>query len=491
MNNKLPNIILIVCDTLGAKHMSLYGYHRRTTPMLERMVEEDGFTVYTRCFSPAPWTVPAHASLFTGLYPSEHGTNGHNIFLDDRIYTFPEILKSMGYTTIGFSNNYLVSKFSGYGKGFDQFYEMQNLFIESDFSELEKKIFGLSKRWTKLKAIIADDNRHKLLLFKFLANRFYLKYRNVMYDATPFTKRTLSAAKRKIDYAYKVGKSYFVFLNLMQTHERFMPPKEFRETFQPSKLVNPKSFIECFKEIHAYHDDRNKESIEFWKARYDEEVLCIDRMLYDFYRDLKVYNKLNNTLFIITGDHGELFGEMGHVEHALNTYNSLIHIPLLIKYPGENKPAFDDRLVQLHDIYALIAELVQSPVPVPQSSISPLSKARRFALSQGIDWRYRIKYILKDFPDWDFRKYDYTHSNMSVLTEINKGIYKSIFYSNNKWEFYSLKNGLYEEDNIDASMPPDLSEKLKKQTETIKTLTGFNYSLLDDEYDVTSAIDFS
>lgn len=481
---KLLNIILIVCDTLGAKHMSLYGYHRKTTPMMERLVEEAGFTVYTRCFSPAPWTAPAHASLFTGLYPSEHQTNGHNIFLDNRWNTLPEILKAIGYTTIGFSNNYLISKCTGYGRGFDQFYEMQNLFIDSNFEEIEKAIFGLSGKWTKLKILLSDDNVPKSLLIKFLVNRFYLKHRNVIYDATPFTKRTLSEAKRKINQAYREGKSYFVFINLMQTHERYMPPKELRGTFQPNSVANLKSFNECFKENYVYHDNRNEESLEFWRARYDEEVLCIDRMLYDFYCALNDYNSLDNTLFIITSDHGELFGEMGHVEHAMNTYNSLIHIPLMIKYPGENMPCLDDNIVQLHDLYALISELAEAPVPIPESSISPLSKARKFVLSQGIDWRYRIKSILKDFPEWNFKVYDYTHSNMSILIEINGSLYKCIFYSNGKWEIYELKNGLYEENNKDISVSSEIVDKVKKQLEIQKELVGFNDSIPKNEYDM-------
>ena len=68
----LPNIIIILCDTLGAKHMSLYGYHRNTTPRLDKLVKKYNFTIYDNCFAPAQWTPPSHASLFTGQYPKVH-----------------------------------------------------------------------------------------------------------------------------------------------------------------------------------------------------------------------------------------------------------------------------------------------------------------------------------------------------------------------------------------------------------------------------------
>jgi len=130
MKKNLPNIILIVCDTLGAKHMSLYGYERHTTPHLEKLVKEEGFTAYTRCFAPAPWTSPSHASLFTGLYPSEHGTNGHKLSIDKALYTLAELVKSMDYYTLGLSNNVLISKAFDYGRGFDRFYDPTSVFCE-------------------------------------------------------------------------------------------------------------------------------------------------------------------------------------------------------------------------------------------------------------------------------------------------------------------------------------------------------------------------
>ena len=119
MKKKLPNIILIVLDTVGAKHMSLYGYHRRTTPNLERIAEE--CTVYNCCFAPSCWTIPSHASMFTGLYPSQHGAHEGNYFIDENVQHLVKVLKNSGYRTFGISSNGLVSPTTGLCPGFDYF----------------------------------------------------------------------------------------------------------------------------------------------------------------------------------------------------------------------------------------------------------------------------------------------------------------------------------------------------------------------------------
>ena len=122
MRKKLPNIILLVLDTVGAKHLSLYDYHRPTTPNLERIARD--CTIYTRCFAPACWTVPSHASMFTGLYPSQHGAFENRFLLRDNLPHVVPILQASGYRTLGISTNSLVSPASGLCQGFDEFYDL-------------------------------------------------------------------------------------------------------------------------------------------------------------------------------------------------------------------------------------------------------------------------------------------------------------------------------------------------------------------------------
>lgn len=476
-----PNIILIVCDTLGAKHMSLYGYERQTTPNLEKLVEEEGFIVYTKCFAPAPWTSPSHASLFTGLYPSEHGTNDYNLFLDEKIYTLAEVLKHTGYITIGLSNNYLISKDFGYDRGFDEFYELMSLFPRENFYDIVKKIFYPGEKWKKLWNLINNwSSFKKQKLIKFLLSKVFLKVRQPLHNTTPYTQRTLKLARKIIEAFSRSEEKFFLFINLMQTHAEYNPPKKFRNVFEPTKKIL--SYKNCL--IKNYCGDKRlnvDQSIEYWKARYDEEVLFLDWILCSFYKELKELGLLKNTMVVITSDHGELFGEMGHLEHIFTTYNSLIHIPLLIKFGDFFKNNFDvdERIVQLHDIFGTIIDIICSPFPKPRASFSLVSSEKRsFAISQHIGCRNRVKFFLKKCPDWNFKIHNFVYSNMALLTELNNILYKLIYYSNGHMEVYKLLNGLYEEKNITYSQVNE-AERIE--------LEGL-HKLLVDKYRFTQSL---
>ena len=127
----LPNIILIVLDTASAKHMSLYGYHRKTTPELEKIAEE--CVVYTRCFSPATWTVPSHASLFTGLYPTEHGAFYHTRkYLYPFFLTVSDVLGSLNYNIYAISANSIISPTTGYLRKCIRFFDIMKPYHGKD-----------------------------------------------------------------------------------------------------------------------------------------------------------------------------------------------------------------------------------------------------------------------------------------------------------------------------------------------------------------------
>ncbi len=122
---KRPDIILILCDTLSANRMSLYGYkENKTTPKMERLCEDEGFCLFKNCFSSSPWTIPSHASLFTGLYPSQHNTTGEEFekcILRKDLVTLPLLLNLFGYRTLAVSSNPLVSFDTGFDLGFEYF----------------------------------------------------------------------------------------------------------------------------------------------------------------------------------------------------------------------------------------------------------------------------------------------------------------------------------------------------------------------------------
>src|SRR4030042_35608 len=116
---ELPNVILIVWDTVRADHLSLYGYSRPTTPFLEHLAEQA--VVFDRAYATAPWTLPSHASFFTGLFLSEHHCDSFTHRLSDQYLTLAEKLSASGYVTLGYSNNYSLNRITGMAQGFDHF----------------------------------------------------------------------------------------------------------------------------------------------------------------------------------------------------------------------------------------------------------------------------------------------------------------------------------------------------------------------------------
>jgi len=110
------NVLFVVMDTVRKSHCSVYGYDRPTTPSLEAFAEEA--TVFEEAVAPAPWTLPVHASLFTGLYPTQHGATQENPYLDDAT-TLAESLSAAGYASSCYSSNAWITPYTNLTDGFD------------------------------------------------------------------------------------------------------------------------------------------------------------------------------------------------------------------------------------------------------------------------------------------------------------------------------------------------------------------------------------
>ncbi|MDZ4384706.1 MAG: sulfatase-like hydrolase/transferase, partial [Nitrospirota bacterium] len=114
-----PNIILLVLDTVRADRLSCYNYTRKTTPFLESLAEE-GVT-FEQAIAPAPWTLPSHVSMFTGMLPSKHGAHRDHHKFDTPYVTLAQLLSEYGYRTAGFSNVQWVDHVTGAVRGFEEF----------------------------------------------------------------------------------------------------------------------------------------------------------------------------------------------------------------------------------------------------------------------------------------------------------------------------------------------------------------------------------
>jgi arylsulfatase A-like enzyme len=478
MNPNHPNIILIVLDTVGAKHLSPYGYARRTAPGLERIAERS--TLYTRGFAPACWTVPTHASLFTGLYPAEHKTYGTNFMLAANWYHLVSILKSAGYRTIGFSSNGFVSPLNGICRDFDYFadYGAMAPLAMSDRGNPQRAEFirqlghekppSLNKMWFTLRQGVRYG--YWDILYSYGVN--FLK--KLLAGGPPwnasyrYTRRSFNHASRLLQ-SPEAGKTpFFLFFNFMDAHSLYNPPRQDRVYSRPGDRQTDQTYC-------LYGDkfvSSRERLLPVWEALYDDTIISLDRTISRFWQFLETQKLLDNTVVIITSDHGEHFGEKGHYEHKFSLYNENIWVPLLISYPRSlRSPGTDDRLVSLNDLFSTLLEVSESPFPAPHSSVSLLSASRRASLSSmilgGQARKAALRIHLQESEAW-LRGI----SSCSYALFLDKGM-KFLEQDDGRLEIYNLAQDPAETTDLFSTMDPGLLHQFIELLRFDQEQTGF------------------
>jgi arylsulfatase A-like enzyme len=462
-SDSLPHIILIIMDSVAAKRCSAYGHHRDTTPGLCRIAEQG--SLYKNCFAPSAWTIPSHASLFTGLYPAQHGCHNMDLEFPGNYYTLPEILRGLGYYTVGLSSNLVISRDGNFHWGFDEFHVMDTLFNCDRYYNLRKEIVSLKPSvksdFAEVKLIIGQSwkNRYYTYPLKHLLDRLYRKYRGNIAEASYHaTERSLKLAKKLLKGAK--DKPLFLFFNFMETHGKYNPPQGYDNIIKISKSEKYRALnidpVEFYFEPRLY-----EHHFEILQLLYEQEIAYLDDRLWDLYNFLEKTGLKGNTLFIVTADHGESLGEHGIWGHIFGLYNELIHIPLIIRYPrqfgleGEHR-----RLVQLHDLFATLLEISGAPVPVPESSRSLLGPPREYALAEFPD----VSISLMGFQ----RRGQVPHRPFMQPCRaiIDNSLGKLIQWADGRLELYDLPNDYAEAHNLISR--PDW----KAQAEHLQTRLG-------------------
>lgn len=472
----LPSIILLLLDAAGARHFSLYGYHRPTTPFLERLAPEAA--VYRHCFSPAPWTVPSHVSLFTGLYPQEHLCNSRFTGLPKDILSLPEILTELGYRTLAISSNLLVSRALGFHRGFAEFYEMDTLFHESMYLEGRE-------HYLKAKKDLKNDWEKILFVLKYIFNsrdityplkkgmdRLYKKYLADVTKSTAFMSRRSMRLAKKLIQKHRDA-PFFLFMNLMETHARFKAPRPFNKKFQSMDPELEKKFTDPHQEHWYFLEDEGlrEQLSRFRTLGYDQEISYTDHLLGDFLHFLKEQGLLEQAVVIITSDHGEALGEHGLFGHAFSVYNELLHIPLMVRFPRAFGVQGEfNRVVQLHDLFATICQLADSPWPLPFSSHSLLDGSREFALAGLLDNSRGLDSMRRRHPAFQLRT-----SMLPGEALIGADLWKLIRWQDGARELYDLNRDLYEGSNlINDPQHADKAAFLGRQLKEVSYLQGLD-----------------
>lgn len=347
---KPQNIIVILLDTHRADRLGFNGYQRSTSPNLDEFARSA--TVFERAIAPAQWTIPSHASMFTGLPPSTHLTTQASSVLDDRFKTCAEILTGAGYETVGFCNNPLVGLIhNNLKRGFENFYNYSGTTpdIPSDFPE--GSIFPMIHIWesfgkTVRKMIDPIQNKFATSshLLQAATNPFFVplwtRFIHFKGDTARSIRQTTQYLAKKTGRAEE--KPYLLFLNLMETHLPFMPPREYALRFAPY-LANDKdgtAFMARFNTLAMHWLIPLKQPFTEHEARvisdlYDAEVAYQDHLLGELLAEMQKPAIQENSLVVIAADHGEMLGEHQFMGHGFGAYRELIQVPLMIHEPGQ------------------------------------------------------------------------------------------------------------------------------------------------------------
>jgi arylsulfatase A-like enzyme len=330
-----PNILLIVLDSVRRDHVGVYGHERPTTPEIDAFASEA--IRYNQATAAAPWTPPSHAAMFSGLYASNVGVFGPTPSYDRNKPHVAELLSAAGYTTFGFSNSYHTSTDRGFDRGFEFYHD----------------VLSLPRFAGKMYEPTLDYVRY---LYD-----YFLKG----YDLSAFQLRRLRTKIRRGD------EPFFGFINLNSAHAPYDPPdpfrSEFEEPFDAEDTVNREAatIIANDDGYQYFMGDVSLSSTEWELVQrwYDGEIRYMDMLLGNFFNFLRTEGVFDDTLIVVTSDHGELFGEYGLVYHQLTLAEELIRVPLLIKRPGQTERQVSNELVSLVDLVPTFLDVVGKDVP--------------------------------------------------------------------------------------------------------------------------------
>jgi len=337
-----PNILFIVLDTQRRDRLSLYGHTRETSPYLDEFARDA--TLFERAVAPAQWTIPAHGSLFTGLYPNTHELTQAHQTLGEGHITLAEYLQAAGYHTVAFCNNPMLGILdNGLQRGFHHFYNYSgatpNRPVDMRRSHLRRK---LAQRLRQTARQITNQFAHNDFLFRASLNPLVVPIWSRLVNYKGHTQRSVDDL---LDYwgRHEDGGSsqpIFAFLNLMGTHMPYRPPGTALANMAPD-VFNDKHtwrFMARHNADAAAWISPAEPPLADWERRtleafYDAEIYDQDRHLGRLLNQLKASGALENTLVIVTADHGEGHGDHDYLGHSFVVYQELVHVPLLIHYP--------------------------------------------------------------------------------------------------------------------------------------------------------------
>lgn len=410
------NVVIIAIDALQAKRISSFGYSRLTTPEIDNLAA-DGVS-FKKAISPASWTVPTYLSIFSSVYPTEHGlTNRYSKFEKNekvianfsqdtpKLQVMAEVFKKNGYRTGAFTGASGISADLGYNKGFDVFTE------NPSFGGLEP----------------AAQNASAWL-----------------------------ATLEKTD-------KFFLFLHGYDTHGQFSLPQDYNGKFmiKSKKFKGTKEEEIALREAKVEGKSTNIDysDKEFWSAWYDSKIFDADQRLGRFLRDFKKKPQSKNTIIVLISDHGTEIFEHDSIDHGHTLYDELVHVPFIMTGPGIKKNNIVKEQVTTIDLLPTLLDYLSiKPTKILQEQMRGRS-LKKALFGRPITAAHA--YSETDYRDLIHKRSVRTKDNWKLIITIDDG----------SEELYDL--------NTDPSEKKNLSLNNPKKTKSLMSILNKHLDSMD------------
>ncbi|MFQ5649568.1 MAG: sulfatase-like hydrolase/transferase [bacterium] len=407
-----PNVILLIIDTLRADRLGCYGYDRPTTPAIDAVAKES--VLFEQAYVPWASSLPSHASIMTSMYPYYHGAFPNGKFLNPRLLTLPKILREYGYKNGAFVSNTLVGNQYNFQLGYDTFTDLTRFNYRDSSWQMWVRALNLVR--------LVDKLSQKDL----------------------FTELALAWIEKN------QSGPFFLWGQWLYPHAPYEPPVEYLRRFEDRYAGIADGSLKQIFEVRKGRVQLSEADQQHYAALYDGEVALSDFQIQRIYHQLESLNLLENSIVIVTSDHGENLLEHGLEYGHAGVHESSVRIPLIIRLPGRSPQIRRvSQVVQSIDIAPTVLDLLGIPVPeqFQGKSLVPLMNG------EPVDWPAEAYCV-------GFRK-------KRNFFGLRKGEWKLILdvrTQNHTWELYHLPSDPHETKNLyenEAEMAAEMKREME------------------------------
>ena len=421
-----PNIVLIVLDTCRWDTFDKAVKEGK----LKNIGNLKGDSFYfNNAVAPSPWTTPSHVSLFTGLYPSEHGVHESETLKQSSIImkeilkfngkTLAEQFRDNGYHTYGFVANPNLAPGTGFERGFDYFqysdtfehvFELwENLReeIATKFPNIKDDIINLANNFDipELKNFLKQGKNFFALPWLLMKYRVFVN--SVKESKYPFEKGGKNIASDVRNSFFR--EPFFLFINFMEMHDPYILEKGEIFSGEGKRML---------KFLAGYENIKGSRLSEY-RDVYLNELILLDRYIGVIVNKLKSERYYDNSIIVVTSDHGQSFGENHFYGHGVLLTDTLVRIPLIVKLPNQRKIEIADGYQSLVNVNNFLIRCSQGLIE-PEVLSSDVVYSEKFAIQEDFRSMFRLESdIVNKLEKFECRQLAVYYSGKKFLVNVS------------------------------------------------------------------------